>query len=312
MKNLKYLLIPVALIIFLLLFLWWPAVKRQPLDVTSGDKLRSEQIGATNNIPTVPSRPIPEIKSSFPFTFVIFGDSRKSAAVEETVLKRVDHARPHIIRKIAEQNPLFIINTGDLVYQGSDEDDWVEFEQQNKIFKDRNIPYYPVLGNHEYKGRDKKALAKYFQRFPHLDNQKWYSFQKNNCFFVMLDSNFDELEDEELDRQKQWLAEKLNQAEQDQAVDFIFACFHHPPFTNSKMHKDNKGVRDHFLPIFEKSLKLKFVFNGHIHLYERFKEKHINYIVTGGGGAPLMKLKKEDQREYQDEYKKDEPRGTHF
>ncbi len=68
------------------------------------------------------------------------------------------------------------------------------------------------------------------------------------------------------------------------------------------------------MPLFEAASKVKFVFGGHVHSYERFRMNGINYIVTGGGGAPVEKLPPAAKSRFKDEYDTTgtKPRGTHF
>lgn len=268
--------------------------------------------------------------SVYPFTFIVFGDSRPSRSLEGVVATKIDRTRPIIIKKIAELQPAFIINTGDMVVKGSSKSDWAGFDRENQVFsrqemsqrryprdpvgtgQEQEIGYYPVLGNHEYKGRDKKARANYFARFPHINHQRWYAFQTKNCLLVVLDSNFDELDKEELQQQNQWLENTLTSAETNPEISFVFTFFHHPPYTNSKKHQPYQAVQQNFVPLFEKSSKLRFAFCGHVHNYERFRINGINYIVTGGGGAPLHKMLAPEEWRFQDEYGPDKPRATHF
>jgi 3',5'-cyclic AMP phosphodiesterase CpdA len=243
---------------------------------------------------------------------VVFGDTRKCHLLEKIKLTNVDQTREPIIRKIAEFNPAFVINTGDLVLKGSSQGDWSEFDTLNKVWQEKNIPYYPVLGNHEYKGDRHQALNNYFTRFPHINQQKWYTFTRGNIAFIVLDSNFDELGKSEFNQQRQWLEQSLTKYMADAVISSILVFFHHPPFTNSNQHKPDKQVQTHFIPLFEKSSKVKFVFAGHVHSYERFKIKGINYVVSGGGGAPTTRLREPEKWRYPDEYGIGKPRGTHF
>jgi acid phosphatase type 7 len=130
----------------------------------------------------------------------------------------------------------------------------------------------------------------------------------------MLDSNFSKLSQEQMARQNQWLKETLSKYQDDGAISFVVVFLHHPPYTNSKTHKPDKLAQDNFVRLLEASSKVKFVFSGHVHSYERFRVNGINYIVTGGGGAPLETLLPAERSRYKDEYDTTgtKPRGTHF
>jgi len=261
-----------------------------------------------------PKAPIQELPSVQPaisgakFTFAVVGDTRKANPFERLRMTIVNNVRQVIIDKIAEQNPSLLFNTGDLVLKGSKESLWDDFDKMNQVFKDKKIPYYPVLGNHEYKG-GKKGEEDYFEHFPSLNNQHWYTITYSNSAFIMLDSNFDKLTKEENAKQIIWLEETLTKYQNDSAIAFIFVFFHHPPFTNSRYAKPDKDVQEKFVPVFERFSKIKYVFAGHVHSYERFIVNGINYIVTGGGGAPLVGLLPSNRSNYSDEYAPAKPRG---
>jgi 3',5'-cyclic AMP phosphodiesterase CpdA len=248
------------------------------------------------------------------FTFAVVGDSRKGNFFEGLQNKIVNHTRKLIVHKIVESHPAFVVNTGDLVKRGAGSKDWQEFEKFNQVFNEKRILYCPVLGNHEYRGNELKALADYFECFPALNNQLWYTLAYDNAGFIMLDSNFDKLSGKEITGQDNWLRETLAKYQDDSKISFVFVFFHQPPYTNAKHYKPDKEVQENFVPLLEQFSKVKFVFSGHVHSYERFKIHGINYVVTGGGGAPLVALLPPGKSRYKDEYDttRTKPRGTHF
>lgn len=240
------------------------------------------------------------------FTFAVVGDPRINST-------KPDKTRLNIVNKIAELKPAFVLNTGDLVYNGGDRDDWKGFGRLNKIFVEKNIPYYPALGNHDYR-YEAESLENYFQQFPQINHQRWYAFTHTNCAFIVLDSNFADLSKEQIKQETSWLDETAAKYQTDKGISFIFAFFHHPPYTNGTSHSPSEEVQQKFVPIFVKSAKVKFVFSGHVHTYERFRMGEINYIVTGGGGASLADTLSPKKWLFKDEYDNTEtkPRGYHF
>ncbi len=255
-----------------------------------------------------------KLPSEGPFTFAVVGDSRPGGIFSLFGRTNVNETRQVIIDKIAASNPAFVVNTGDLVKQGSDKKAWREFEVQNKIFKDKNILYCPILGNHDYSGNQLEALANYFECFPNVGKQLWYTLTYANCALVMLDSNFNKLSEEKIASQNKWLEETLARYQADSRISYVIAFFHNPPFTNSTIHKPDKLVQEYFVPRLEACPKVKFAFSGHVHTYERFRVNGINYIVTGGGGSPLDKLPPPGKSRYPDAFDTTgtKPRGTHF
>ena len=124
-------------------------------------------------------------------------------------------------------NPAFLCITGDIVYNGYDTNDWKVWDEETSIWRDKKIPIYPSLGNHDLHGDAAIALRNYFQRFPELDNSRYYSLRAGNVLLLALDSSLDELGG----AQGEWLSAKLDHVPAD--VDFVFLMFHHPPYTSS-------------------------------------------------------------------------------
>ena len=63
---------------------------------------------------------------------------------------------------------------------------------ETSIWRDKKIPVYPALGNHDLHGDEKIALGNYFQRFPDLKNSRYYSVRAANTLTLVLDSSQDE------------------------------------------------------------------------------------------------------------------------
>ena len=124
-------------------------------------------------------------------------------------------------RPLPKSNPAFICFTGDIVYNGYDSNDWKVWDSETSIWRDKKIPVYPALGNHDLHGDEKIALGNYFQRFPDLKNSRYYSVRAANTLMLVLDSSLDEADGP----QGQWLADKLDHVPSD--VDFVFR--HVPP-----------------------------------------------------------------------------------
>ena len=65
--------------------------------------------------------------------------------------------------------------------------------------------------------------------------------------------------------------------------------FHHPPFTCGG-HLGSTTVRRAWVPLFER-YGVRVVLSGHDHNYQRFARNGVTYVVHGGGGAGLYKLR---------------------
>jgi hypothetical protein len=120
--------------------------------------------------------------------FIIVGDTQRTSHWEFW-RERNDRERRFIVDEITRREPAFVIHLGDLTTRGCSEKHWHEFDDMHEEFRKKKIPYFPILGNHEFYGSDKKALQNYFERFPHLHQRRWYTFTWKNVAMVMYDSN---------------------------------------------------------------------------------------------------------------------------
>lgn len=223
--------------------------------------------------------------------------------------------RKAILDKIASENPLFILHVGDLVFQGSSSSHWEEFDNNAQEIQKRRIPIFPVLGNHEYFGGNETALAHFFARFPAPHNHKWYSFRCDSLGFILLNSNFGDLSDEEIEQQAAWYKQELARFQADESISAIVTACHHPPFTNSTVVEPDEDVQHYFVSAFSATGKAKLFVTGHCHSYEHFEQEGKHFIVTGGGGGPRQKVKT-DKPTYTDispfARRKSELRPLHF
>lgn len=200
------------------------------------------------------------------FLFGIYGDTRTGHDIHRKV-----------IEALMKWKPSFLLHTGDLVGDGTREEDWERFFQISHPFL-AQVPLYPVLGNHE------KNSPLYFRYFALPGRERYYSFNWGQCHFIALDSNPDFLTDR---KQMEFLEEDLQRYKD---ASFIIVFFHHPPFTAAKGREEYaEKVRKAFVPLLEKA-KVSVVFLGHDHNYQHFLVNGIRYLVLGGGGAPLYDI----------------------
>ena len=228
-----------------------------------------------------------DLKTPIPFRFVAFGDTRfHDPADTKPANPEIRHA---LVAAIAQENPVFISIGGDIVLDGDNAKDWQVWDAETSLWRERKIPVYPAIGNHELHGDLHTALANYFQRFPDIQKNRFYSTRIANSLMLVLDSNLDELSGP----QGTWLTAQLDHLPAD--VDFVFFVFHHPPYTSSsdlKIYGGGHSARPmeqalaKMLEDRQQRTGARFiVFNGHVHNYERHEHGGVTYFVTGGGGA---------------------------
>jgi 3',5'-cyclic AMP phosphodiesterase CpdA len=244
--------------------------------------------------------------------FIIVGDTQGTSHWEFW-RERNDRERKLIIDEITKREPAFVIHLGDLTTRGSSEKHWQEFDDMHRELCKKKIPYFPILGNHEFYGNNKKALQNYFERFSYLDQRRWYSFTWNNVAMVMVDANFSALTKEQIEGQSQWYLNELEKFEKDAEIDLIIVCCHEPPFTNSRVVGPNKEVKVNFADPFLRFQKTRLFLSGHSHSYERFQIDGKFFIISGGGGGPRHKVIIDPRkRRYQDHFSGPELRFFHF
>ena len=220
---------------------------------------------------------------------------------------------PVLFNEIAARKPDFVIHLGDITSFGSSQRHWKMFDEDSKILKSKNISVYPVFGNHEYFGDNESCYKNFYKHFPSLSGQKWYSFIKQNTGFVMINSNFGELTQDESNAQKIWYNSTLDNMEKDTAIKFIIVCDHHPPFTNSTVVSADEEVEKYYAEPFYKYTKTAIFFSGHCHSYEKFIVDDKYFIVSGGGGGSRQKLDiNKKTRKFDDKFAGGEIRFLNF
>ena len=223
-------------------------------------------------------------KKIVPFRFVVIGDTRGRHHI---------HAK-HVERMIAAK-PLFVVNTGDLISDGLKIQHWEKFFEINRELM-RNIPYFPVLGNHEHD-------SKYYYDFFNLPgNERYYHFSVGDALFIVLDFEGEDYQTPKYIKEKNkeyfWNNYNLIYFKQQKAwvehilslhkdAGFLFVFFHEPLFIVKKSRVDDAKIRRAFWgDIFERH-GVQVILNGHDHHYHHAFRGGTHYITTAGGGASL-------------------------
>jgi MYXO-CTERM domain-containing protein len=154
------------------------------------------------------------------------------------------------------------------------------------------IPFMAVPGNHE-KGQIGTTDMKlnYALLFPNpsytVGDANWlgyYSFTCGGVMFIGLDGNSPGT------TQNNWLKAQLATAAGDANIKHVFAWMHQSPYSSAVNHGGETATRV-WVPDFEAAAnKVRGVFSGHDHNYQRMTHGGITYIVSGGAGAGLYDL----------------------
>ncbi len=219
-----------------------------------------------------------------PFHFAVLGDTRSRHDVHQK-----------IVNKIIDENPLFVVNTGDLVGNGNNMEDWEHFFRiTDRLI--RNTPYYTVLGNHE------QDSDNYYNFFTMPGKDSYYFFTVGDALFVVLDMEgpkyeapeymdeaardtfWEKISIEYFKEEKKWLDNLLTL---NADAGYIFVFFHPTYFSIKSSRVVEAKIRRAFWgDIFERH-GVTAVLNGHDHYYHHAVRGGTHYIVTAGGGAPL-------------------------
>lgn len=209
------------------------------------------------------------------FVFVAYGDTRSNAAVHRSVIAEIVRMRPE-----------FVVQSGDLVSWGGSVPQWREFDAITKPLRDAHIAYYPAQGNHDELAKDTPHNPYYLHRVrePYdSGNGYHYAFTRHHNRFLIVDSFEDYTPGSE---QYQWLERELAKSRKTAVNTWVM--FHEAPFSVGP-HATEEGAaqaQKYLHPLFVK-YHPRAVICGHDHLYYRTRRDGVNYIVTGGGGAPL-------------------------
>lgn len=186
-----------------------------------------------------------------PFSFIYMGDAQNGLDRWGSLVHTAFRERP---------DAAFYLMAGDLVDRGNERDDWDSFFFNAAGIYDRR-PVVPVLGNHEYQGGEPKL---YLDLFTLPENgpceagaERVYSFEYGNALFVVLDSN------QKPEDQTAWLKDVLSKTK----ATWKFVAYHHPAYSSAP-NRDNKDVREHWIPIFDK-YHVDLALQGHDHAYLR-------------------------------------------
>jgi 3',5'-cyclic AMP phosphodiesterase CpdA len=193
------------------------------------------------------------------FVFVVLGDSRDNDRIYKKSLAMA-----------ATFNPLFILHTGDVANDGTQE----ELDHFREIVQTTipDIPLFVVIGNHEIV-KDSKNIFK--QIIGPLDYV--LDSAKLNLRVIVLDNADYILKPQQLNYLRQELNTKRS---------LNFVVMHIPPKTERwRWHAFTEGAAEFMQILSDKKVTLAFC--GHIHQFDEDEIKGVKYIITGGAGAPL-------------------------
>jgi hypothetical protein len=230
------------------------------------------------------------------YTFIAYGDTRGA----DTPVAPV---HDDLVSKFVQYDPEMVIHTGDMVLAGGESSQWTTFDNSISAIHDwdSTIPFYGAVGNHEQYTDDYGVIdedfSTYLGHFDYSDvvdeageTELYYSWDWRGIHFIVLNS-IDGWQDNQFTcptAQMDWLKGDLANN-----YGFIVVSLHNPLWSvranAAGRWAEAESVRNAFHDLFVE-YGVDIVFSGHDHQYYRTERDGIQYVVTGGGGAPLYEI----------------------
>ncbi len=201
--------------------------------------------------------------------------------------------RKWLADRIADEHPEALLLTGDTPFTGSSSADWQVFQAETARWREGRILQLPAPGNHEIRGDRNVGIANYLANFPAVAKHRYYSALLGSVEVISLDCT---LPTAASSPQGKWFAAQLNNVPPQ--IEFLFILFHLPWMADQQSeifagmpNTEAIALREILEARLARIRAKVVVFNGHIHNYERFERRGVEYVITGGGGAepyPLL------------------------
>lgn len=232
-----------------------------------------------------------------PRRIMVVGDLQPTLWVERTFLgrKQNDTVRRRVIEAVQRENPEMLLLLGDLVADGARASDWTRFDSLMEPIS--GIPLYAVIGNHDYGAFSTNGLPHFKERFPYCLTLPRVVRLADSVMLIVLDSNVELLPEAVREAQAERYRALLLRMDLDPSVRGVIVADHHPPYSNSDLHIDER-VRGEFAVPFQEGRKTCLFLSGHVHSYERFSIDGKVFVVSGGGGGPRREVDTSATRRY--------------
>lgn len=232
--------------------------------------------------------------------FILLGDMGSG---EESQYKVAEA----IVNKLNESNKkdIFICGLGDNIYDDgcysvNDKQFITKFEKPYENISD-NVKFYMCLGNHDYGynldlTNNSQCQIDYGIK-SQKEGKKWimpsnyYTFKKKNIQFFVMDTNFDFMDQNDLDKQKKFLKKEINKSNKKWKI----LIGHHTLRSVGGHGNADKKMEEFFQELF-KMCKIDLYICGHDHNKQVIEtiigDKKTTLIVCGTGGKKYHKYTK--------------------
>jgi acid phosphatase type 7 len=209
------------------------------------------------------------------WSFVVFGDTRGGYEIFGELSEIIGNIEPA---------PHAAFCCGDIVEISTNEADWLTFADKAKSISQK-MPIFYARGNHD--GND-TVSENLFRNLTGLNTGCfYYAHREENTLFIILDTFEKGAEHEITGEQLKWLKNQLDSTSSDPSILNVFLLMHQSPYPQGKHSGENLKNADDLHQLFLKYGKIRAIFSGHDHLFNKYVKDSLVYITTGGGGSPL-------------------------
>lgn len=246
----------------------------------------------------------PREDSGAPFRFLIYGDSRSD-----------DTAHAAVARAMVAAPSDFLVHTGDFVQSGASAAEWqTYFDIEAPLLRERCT--FSCVGNHELVDGAGAEYVRYFGpaevpvflpkpassfagppiaipipieagEAPLSLEQLSGTYRWSNARFFLING----MVDYTTGPTRAWLERVLTDSDKEAGLVWRIVVAHHGPWSSGP-HGDNAHLHEAHIPELLRAHKVDLVIAGHDHIYERGTADGLPYLVSGGGGAPVYRIKK--------------------
>jgi 3',5'-cyclic AMP phosphodiesterase CpdA len=205
-------------------------------------------------------------------SFLVIGDNRSGHRIYMDIVDSIT---------ASSSSSSCLINVGDMIEDPGNKAQWRKFLEMTAPIAEI-MPWYAVVGNHDVNSISSQQIYQSVIGPP--SNQLYYSFDLINSHFIVLDTEIPGQVGGIVGEQLAWLRNDL-QTYAD-STQHLFVFTHRPVYPQAHYRGRDLANADELHQLFTQ-YGVDAVFSGHEHQYYIYQKDSMNYVVTGGGGAPI-------------------------
>jgi predicted phosphodiesterase len=208
-------------------------------------------------------------------SFVVFSDLQQGYGIYSKLAYRIGQLDP---------SPRAAFCCGDIMLRAANEVEWLNFRRYSMPITDK-MQLFIARGNHEGNDPASEAMLHEMGQIP--GKNFYYSYRDLDCLFIILDTQVRGEERSVVNEQMEWLKGQLDSASAQSSVKHIFLFMHQPLYPQGAHKGSNLLNADELHSMFLQNPKVRIIFAGHDHMFNKFNKDGLLYITTGGGGGIL-------------------------